>query len=407
MTMRTQFRMRAVAVAARHITPAPFGILQRKCACGGSGSSGGEYEDCKKKDMTLQRYPAGGSMPATVPAIVYDALRSPGQPLDPATRAFFEPRFGHDFSQVRVRTDTPRAALTNLRIASVDDQYEREADRAAGMVMRMPEPGTKPRLKLHGGYDLSHVRVHTDAKAAESARAVNALAYTVRRDIVFDSGQYVPKTVAGKQLLAHELTHVVQQREAPNQNLLQRLPREPGDPNPLPYQEAMEETERGLYNEFIRDCSGVRVLHRLEREAPISPVEKVRRLEDRLKYIRHYFRKVKPGLSDPVKSAAQLVRRAVSRCVVECIFGKGYALLSEQGESASTKCEISETRWQSSALARHGQIPGRESIHPDKVPWIPDPRVCSNQTKMEELEQRIRAGRGCEGETGKGEKSIF
>jgi peptidoglycan/xylan/chitin deacetylase (PgdA/CDA1 family) len=85
---------------------------------------------------------------------VHDVLRSPGQSLDAAIRAFFEPRFGHDFSQVRV---------------------------------------------------------HTDARAEESARAVNALAYTVGRDVVFGKGQYAHGRMAGCQLLAHELTHVVQQ----------------------------------------------------------------------------------------------------------------------------------------------------------------------------------------------------
>jgi hypothetical protein len=62
------------------------------------------------------------------------------------------------------------------------------------------------------GYDFSNVRVHTDATAAESAQAVNSLAYTVGRDVVFGAGQFAPGTGAGRQLIAHELTHVVQQR---------------------------------------------------------------------------------------------------------------------------------------------------------------------------------------------------
>jgi len=61
------------------------------------------------------------------------------------------------------------------------------------------------------GHDFSQVQVHTDEKAADSARSVNALAYTVGRDVVFGTGQYAPETTAGKRLLAHELTHVVQQ----------------------------------------------------------------------------------------------------------------------------------------------------------------------------------------------------
>ena len=62
------------------------------------------------------------------------------------------------------------------------------------------------------GHDFSRVRIHADSRAAESARAVDAQAYTVGRDVVFGSGQYSPGTGEGKRLLAHELTHVVQQR---------------------------------------------------------------------------------------------------------------------------------------------------------------------------------------------------
>ena len=98
--------------------------------------------------------------PATSPPFRALALQpSPGCPLDGATRAFMEPRFGHDFSEVRV---------------------------------------------------------HADAAAAESAREINALAYTVGRDIVFGDGQYAPQTLPGQKLLAHELTHVRQQSSAAN-----------------------------------------------------------------------------------------------------------------------------------------------------------------------------------------------
>jgi outer membrane protein OmpA-like peptidoglycan-associated protein len=61
------------------------------------------------------------------------------------------------------------------------------------------------------GHDFSRVRVHADERAAASARAVTALAYTVGRDVVFDSGHYAPNTLEGRRLLAHELAHVVQQ----------------------------------------------------------------------------------------------------------------------------------------------------------------------------------------------------
>jgi hypothetical protein len=61
------------------------------------------------------------------------------------------------------------------------------------------------------GYAFDEVRVHTDARATEAARAVNSLAYTQGHDIVFGAGQYAPNTMAGRRLVAHELTHVMQQ----------------------------------------------------------------------------------------------------------------------------------------------------------------------------------------------------
>jgi hypothetical protein len=96
---------------------------------------------------TVSPRPMDGILP-----IVHDMLRAPGQPLEAETRAFMEPRFGHDFSQVRV---------------------------------------------------------HKDGLVAESAGMVNALAYTLGNHIVF--GEYTPDTLAGRRLMAHELTHVIQQ----------------------------------------------------------------------------------------------------------------------------------------------------------------------------------------------------
>ncbi|HEX5153067.1 MAG TPA: DUF4157 domain-containing protein [Parafilimonas sp.] len=72
------------------------------------------------------------------------------------------------------------------------------------------------------GYDFSNVRIHTDGNANESAKNINALAYTHRNDIVFGPGQYQPNTTEGKRLLAHELTHVVQQNKFSSTPNIQR-----------------------------------------------------------------------------------------------------------------------------------------------------------------------------------------
>jgi outer membrane protein OmpA-like peptidoglycan-associated protein len=132
--------------------------LQRSCACGGDCSKCQTGKpDEEHKHLQTKRAAPGDLEETDAPPIVHEVLASSGQPLDAQTRSFMEPRFGQDFSRVRV---------------------------------------------------------HTDARAAESARAVNALAYTVGRDVVFGSGQYTPGGSAGRKLLAHELTHVVQQRQS-------------------------------------------------------------------------------------------------------------------------------------------------------------------------------------------------
>jgi hypothetical protein len=135
--------------------------LKRKCDCGQHTVAGAECTECGKKQMSLQRASQNSELEMRnaggIPPMVHGVLNSTGHPLDAATRAFMEPRFGHNFSRVRV---------------------------------------------------------HTDARAAESARAMNALAYTQGRNIVLAHGQYSPSTLAGKKLLAHELTHVLQQNAA-------------------------------------------------------------------------------------------------------------------------------------------------------------------------------------------------
>lgn len=183
--------------------PSSFGMLFRKCACGGSGSSGGECADCKKKK--LQRG-AAGRAPELAPAIVHEVLRSPGQPLNAATRAFMEPRFGHNFSKVNTGNEVSRMPAGSLAVNQIGDRFEQEADQTAERVMSKPAPAQPA-----AGHSFANVRVHTDDRSAQSAKSVGALAYTVGQDIVFAAGQYNPHTSQGKHLLAHELTHTLQQ----------------------------------------------------------------------------------------------------------------------------------------------------------------------------------------------------
>jgi hypothetical protein len=129
-----------------------------------------------------------------------------------------EPQFGRDFSRVQAQGFAPQAAPGTLAVAPPRDRFEQEAESQAAHVGQ-PTEGAMPG---RGGYDFSQVRIHHGAQAAESARAVDARAYTVGRDIVFGAGQYAPHTAAGRRLLAHELTHVVQQSHGGSAAAVQR-----------------------------------------------------------------------------------------------------------------------------------------------------------------------------------------
>lgn len=130
--------MKQQAAQATKVAPMPGGgLLQRKCACGNHTIAGGECAECRQK--RLQRAATNAAPVSEVPPIVHDVLRSPGQLLDPATRSFMEPRFGHDFSQVRVQSVASRITQTKLAVSQPGDVYEQEADRLAEAVMRMPD----------------------------------------------------------------------------------------------------------------------------------------------------------------------------------------------------------------------------------------------------------------------------
>lgn len=175
-------------------------------------------------------------------------------------------RFGYDFRRVAVH---PSGAIpTDLAINRPGDAFEQEADRLTDHVMHMPVPqlqrqkqehiqptsvqttpsrqivaslivhnvlrspgypldsGTRAFMEPRFGYDFGQVRIHTDAKAAESARAVDSLAYTVGRHIVFGAGQYQPGSPEGSRLLGHELAHTIQQAGGAQMlGMLQRTPK--------------------------------------------------------------------------------------------------------------------------------------------------------------------------------------
>jgi hypothetical protein len=189
------------------------GVMQRQCACGNHSRGAAECAQCRNiHDGILQRHPisyqTGGTLNADVPAIVREVLNSPGQPLDAETRRFMESRFHRDLAHVPVHNQLSNNPQASLRTSEPGVPFEQKADRVAEQVTR---PQVLPLAQGRSGDGFSSVRVHTDAKAQESARYMNALAYTVGNDVVFGAGHYAPDTPAGNRLLAHELKHVIQQ----------------------------------------------------------------------------------------------------------------------------------------------------------------------------------------------------
>ncbi len=178
---------------------------QLQCASlGGGGCPRRQTEQLGQEHDRLQTRRVQPITPkeTVVPPIVYEVLRSPGQPLDPATLDFMEPRFGYDFSRVRV---------------------------------------------------------HTDSSAVESAATIRARAYTSGHDVVFAAGKFQPETERGRWLLAHELTHVGQQTSffgvetfaTPNSGMIQMEPEEEIEKEPSAEEEATDrEHSEALKNQI-------------------------------------------------------------------------------------------------------------------------------------------------------------
>jgi outer membrane protein OmpA-like peptidoglycan-associated protein len=145
----------------------PSGLLQRTCKCG-QHTGGGSCAKCAAEDSRAHGLAADT---AALPDSVRTALREGGRPLDGSVREFMESRFGRDFSGVRV---------------------------------------------------------HTGSQSRSSAEAMHAQAYTVGQDIVFGAGAHAPGTAAGRRLIAHELTHTLQQRSAPGAFAAKSMLSEPG-----------------------------------------------------------------------------------------------------------------------------------------------------------------------------------
>jgi hypothetical protein len=161
------------------------------------------------------------------------------------------PRVGHEFSQIPAHSPAPVRTQPQLAVSTPEDALEQEAARVADTVMRAPDPGVPPAARedlgadgmrlepktgariqaMRGdghaltpserdfmeprfGADFGAIRIHTQQEADAHSRALHARAFTLGSDIYFRAGEYRPGQAEGRRLLAHELTHTIQQGAA-------------------------------------------------------------------------------------------------------------------------------------------------------------------------------------------------
>ncbi len=176
--------------------PPAQGVLQRNCACGNHTVTGGKCTECAKIKSGLQRKLTIGSS---------------NDPLEQEAD--------------RVAEQVMRAPL-NSAVNAIPPRIQRYAGQVTGGIGAVPssvdrvlsgsgrrlEPALRQDMESRFGHDFSQVRVHTGDAAEQSARDVNAHAYTVGNNVVFGAGRFAPRAHEGQRLIAHELTHVIQQR---------------------------------------------------------------------------------------------------------------------------------------------------------------------------------------------------
>jgi hypothetical protein len=152
-------------------------------------------------------------------------------------------------------------------------------------------------------------------------------------------------------------------------------PVRPGEP--LPYRQAIEETERRQHQEYLRDCAGQEMIQVLERQA-LSPLERVQRAERVLRVMPAVFRMKREGEARVRAHRMSFAEfnATLSDLLVRMGFPRGYALGSEADELARARCALSKARWEFLVFQRTGRIPGR-LIRP-KLGEAPVPSRCAN-----------------------------
>lgn len=182
-------------------------LIQRKCSCGGPSRLSGDCESCDKEKMVgLQPKLRVG---ATNDTFEQEADRVADQVMN--------------LSQASAIASSPVKIqrLPGASPGTSDGSTTSHVDRVIAGNGNPLEGPVRQDMERRFGHDFSQVRIHTGSEADRSARHINARAYTVGNNIVMANGQYIPQSSRGRHLLAHELTHTIQQSDG-GTNTIQR-----------------------------------------------------------------------------------------------------------------------------------------------------------------------------------------
>ena len=284
----------------KSITTSPGGFLLQNC------------EKCSKNKILQRQHAATSNQKSKSPFLHYEPISS-GQLLDAKTPSLMGSCFSNEFRNIRIHA--PRQAYRTT-IGPANDDCENEANHMADRIMQMTEPNSKltqaaqdklaqrpcsrcedkfqrqmnnkgcinqPNMSIQArvsdlgsgsplpmetrrfferrfDYNFEKIRIHTDMEAGRSAANIQAKAYTFGNDIVFGTGKYQPSTFRGQHLLAHELTHVIQQNTAMIRPFVQRLPDpECGTASGLPFSDGCTKYLNTCYSKSFTATGGTEV----------------------------------------------------------------------------------------------------------------------------------------------------
>jgi hypothetical protein len=186
--MKATLQTKTSSSAPSVFTPVRRGLLQRKCACGGTPGFGGEYQACRDEDPQTEKT---GDLPQ---------MRAPSLRADHSK-----------LSESGPGGETEEVTKNAAKLASEQDEQAVQAELGAGSPL---DSNVRSRMESFFGHDFSRVRVQAGPAAAGLAASLSARAFTLGSDIAFAAGEYHPGTPVGDKLLTHELAHVVQQEGA-------------------------------------------------------------------------------------------------------------------------------------------------------------------------------------------------